>query len=244
MPIGMGETNPSSKFLSIYNEIDHYMRKALNAPNYADHGTLLRQMSEKNRLFASYYKDLKLFAELRNLLVHNPYPDNANPLIIPHSYIVKRYRDMQNALLRPKKAIELAIRKEFIYMTSLDANAIDIMRIMNEKTYTHVPVMDGEKMIGVFSENTILTYLVHNKDTIVLKDTKIAEFEEFIGLNKHPSEYFEFVSRETLLVDVEALFQKGLKERKRIAVVYITEHGNKEEKLLGMITAWDVAGII
>lgn len=240
----MGEVNSASKFLSIYNEIDHYMRKVLNAPNYTDHGTLLRQMSEKNRLFESYYKDLKLFAELRNLLVHNPYPDSANPLIIPHDYIIKRYDDIRSAVLRPKKAIDIAVKGSQIYRTSLDANVIEVMRTMNDKTYTHVPVVVGEKMIGVFSENTILTYLVQNRDTIILKDTKIAEFKEFIGLDRHPSEYFEFASRNTLLIEVEALFQKRLKERKRIAVVYITEHGESDEKLLGMITAWDVAGMV
>lgn len=240
----MSETNITAKFLSIYNEIDHYMRSFLNSDNYTDHGMLIRQMTEKNRLFQSYYTDLKLFSELRNLLVHNPYPNSANPLIVPHSYIVKKYEEIRNALLHPKKAIDIAVRREFIYTTSLNANAIDVMQTMNEKTYTHVPVMDGEKMIGVFSENTILTYLVNNKDTILLKDTKIAEFKDFIGLDRHPSEYFKFVSREMSFVDIAVLFQEGLKERKRIAVIYITQNGKQEEKLLGMITAWDVAGMV
>lgn len=240
----MKQTNTASKFLSIYNEIDHYMRKVLSAENYIEHGILLRQMSEKNRLFESYYKDLKLFAELRNLLVHNPYPDSANPLIIPHEYILKRYEDIRNAVLHPKKAIDVAVKRELIYVTSLNAVAIEVMEIMDRKTYTHVPVIEDEKLIGVFSENTILTYFVNHKEIIFPKDTKILEFKNFIGLDKHPSEYFEFVARDTLLADVEVLFQKGLKEHKRIAVVYITQNGRKEEKLLGMITAWDIAGIV
>ena len=234
----------TSKFLSIYNEIDHYMRGILNAQDYIDHGALLRQISDKNRLFSDYYKDLKLFAELRNLLVHNPYPDRANPLIIPHGYVTKKYEEIKNAIMRPKKAIDIAVRREFIYTTTLSTKSIEVMQEMNDKTYTHVPVMDGETLEGVFSENTILSYLVHNKEAIIMKDTKISEFKEFIGLDKHRSEYFEFVSRNTLLAEVEALFQEGLQERKRIAVVYITENGKRDEKLLGMITAWDVAGKI
>ena len=232
----------SLRFISVYNEIDHYMRGFLNAEDYVDHGTLLRQMSEKNRLFSDYYKDLKLFAELRNLLIHNPYPDQANPLIVPHEYIVKKYEEIRNAVLHPKKAIDIAIKAQFIYSTSLEANAIDVMNEMDEKTFTHVPVIDNGKMIGVFSENTLLAYLVKNEDTIILKDTKISEFKDLIGFDKHKSEYFEFVPKNTLLSDVENLFQEGLKKRKRIAVIYVTEHGTQEEKLLGMITAWDIAG--
>jgi len=231
-----------SKFLSIYNEIDHYMRGFLNAQSYVDHGTLLRQMFERNKLFSNNYKDLKLFAELRNLLIHNPYPDLANPLFTPHEFIVKKYEEIRNALLHPKKAIDIAIKTNFIYTTTLDANAIDVMEVMDENTYTHIPVMNQDEMIGVFSENSILAYLVAHKDAIILRDTKISEFKKFIGLDQHKSEYFEFVSRNTLLSDVETLFQKGLKERKRISVVYITEHGKQDERFLGMITAWDIAG--
>lgn len=238
----MRQKDISVKFLAIYNEIDHYMRNVLNSLEYTDHSVLLREMSDKNRLFSQYYKDLKLFSNLRNLLIHNPYPDSANPLIMPHDYIVKKYEAIRSAILYPKKALDIAIRRERIYTTSYDVNALDVMKTMDDKTFTHVPVMNKEEMIGVFSENTVLTYLVHHKDSLILKDTKIEEFKDFIGLDKHRSECFEFMNRNALVIDVELLFQKRLKERKRVAVVYITEHGKQDEKLLGMITAWDIAG--
>jgi CBS domain-containing protein len=113
---------------------------------------------------------------------------------------------------------------------------------MNDKVYTHVPVIENNKMVGVFSENTILSYLVHHKDAIIMKDTKIEEFKDFILIDKHTSEHFIFVPKDALLIEVEAIFHKGLVNRKRIAVVYITENGKPEEGLLGMITAWDIAG--
>jgi predicted transcriptional regulator len=232
----------TSEFIAVYNELDSYMRKRLGAVEYVDHGTLLRQMSDKNRLFSDNYKDLRLFADLRNILVHNPYPDKASPLIVPHQYILSKYQEIRDAVLHPKKAIDIAIKASFIYTTTLDANSIDVMEEMDEKTYTHVPVMEGQHMIGVFSENCILAYIVHHKEAIIMKDTKIEEFKDFIEVNKHKSEYFEFVQKDTLLSDVELMFQERLKARKRIAVVYITEHGKQNERLLGMITAWDIAG--
>ena len=121
----------TSRFLSIYNEIDHYMRGILNSQDYVDHGVLLRQMSERNRLFSDYYKDLKLFAELRNLLVHNPYPDRANPLIIPHEYITQKYEEIKNSIMRPKKAIDIAVRREFIYTTTLSTASKNYVKLNN-----------------------------------------------------------------------------------------------------------------
>ena len=38
------------------------------------------------------------------------------------------------------------------------------------------------------------------------------------------------------------MFAKELKQDKRLAVVFITDSGDPNEKLLGLVTAWDVAG--
>ncbi len=232
----------SDKFLSIYNELDSFMRKNLNAESFVDHTTLLKNMSDKNRLFSSYFRDLKTFADLRNILVHNPYRANADPLFELHSYVVDKYEDIKNQVLHPPKALSIAVPRELIYTTTLGDNALDVMQVMDEKTYTHIPVFEGDRLVGVFSENTVLSYLVSVKDAIIPKETKIEEFLEFIPLNKHRSEYFEFVARSTLLSDVEEIFRKNLKQRKRVAVVFITETGKPTEKVLGLITAWDIAG--
>lgn len=232
----------SEKFLQIYNELDDYMRKKLHSEQYTDHSTLLRQMTDINSVFKDYYKDLKMFADMRNILVHNPYKGEADPIFMPNEKIIEIYENIKNLVLYPKKALSIAISRKFIYTTTLESNALEVMQIMNDKVYTHVPVMEGEEMIGVFSENTLLSYLARNKDAIILKDMKIEEFKDFIPLNNHLSEHFEFVGRNALLVEVEQVFRRGLINRKRIAVVYITESGRPQEKLLGMITAWDIAG--
>ncbi len=234
--------NLSEKFLQIYNELDDYMRKQLKAEIYIDHSTLLRQMADRNRIFSDFYKDLKMFADMRNLLVHNPYKGNADPLLAPHEYIVNKYEDIKNQVLHPKKALSIAIPANLIYTTTLETNALKVMQTMNEKVYTHVPVLDGKKMIGVFSENTILSYLSDHKEALILKDMKIKEFEDFIPLDKHLSENFEFVGRHTLLIEVEELFRKNLVNRRRIGMVFITNSGKKDEELLGLLTSWDIAG--
>ena len=57
----------TSKFLSIYNEIDHYMRGSLGVEDFVENTPLLRMMADKNRVFASYYRDLRTFCRPRFL---------------------------------------------------------------------------------------------------------------------------------------------------------------------------------
>ena len=238
----MKKDSLSERFIAIYNELDDYMRKNLKVEVYVDHSMLLRQISDKNRIFSEFYKDLKTFADMRNILVHNPYKGNADPILIPHQYIVDRYEYIKNQVIHPKKALSIAVPANLIYTTTLEANALDVMQAMNEKVYTHVPVLKNKKMIGIFSENTILSYLSSHKEALILKDMKIKEFEDFIPLDKHLSENFEFIGRDSLLVEVEELFRKNLANRRRVGMVFITNSGKKEEDLLGLLTSWDIAG--
>lgn len=232
----------SEKFIKIYNELDDFIRKKFNAEDYEDHSSLLRRISAQDKLISSFYKDLKMFSQIRNLMVHNPYKDKAKQLISPDPYIVQMYEDILKKIIAPQKALSIAVKREQIYTTTLKGNVLEVMKTMNDKTYTHVPVIEDERMIGIFSENTILSYLVHHKDSIITNDLLVEEFKDFIPLDKHGSEIFEFVGRNTLLSDVEEIFKTGLEKRNRVAVVFITESGKQTEKLLGMITAWDVAG--
>lgn len=80
------------------------------------------------------------------------------------------------------------------------------------------------------------------EDILIEKDAKIEEFADFIPIEKHGSEFFKFVPRNTLLIDVEEMFQEELHNKKRLSVIFITESGKPTEKILGLITAWDVAG--
>ncbi len=229
------------RFLSIYNQLDSYMRKTLKSETYTDHSHLLQLMARTHRLFARYEHELKVFANLRNVLVHNPFMETANPIAVPNSAIVERYQQINKAILNPPTALSIAIPAAMIYTTTLDSPALPVMKLMNDKVYTHVPVIEKESMVGVFSENTILSYLTHNEDSIITSDLTIREFCDFIGFDKHTGEHFSFIGRDAMLADVYAMFNAAVKAHKRLGMLFITQHGKESEKLLGIITAWDLA---
>lgn len=241
----MKKLSLSEQFIYIYNELDSFMRKELKARDEVEHGFLLSEMVKNgNKMFEIHGYELRLFARLRNAIIHNPYRKTAHPIAEPHEEIVEQYERIKNEVINPPKALSIAVPGASIFVASLDSKVQDILQVMIDKSYTHIPVIEDNKMIGIFSENTLFCYLVDNKDCILTSDITVRDFKEYIPLNKHMSEYFEFISRNTTLSDVEEIFSKGLKDTKRIGVVYITEHGRQDEKLLGMITVWDLAGNI
>ncbi|NLY31670.1 MAG: CBS domain-containing protein, partial [Firmicutes bacterium] len=178
-------------------------------------------MAETNKLFKRYCNFLCDMAELRNAIVHNPHSRKIEPIAEPHPEILKLYEDIKEAVLHPPLALEvLAVQREDIFTTTTDANALYVMQTMGKNSYTHVPVLEGDAMVGVFSENTVFSYLVKNQILALDQDILIGEFAEFIPLDKHESEYFEFVPREATVVDVEELFVEDIRNQKRLSAVF------------------------
>ena len=236
------DTN-ASKFLAAFNELEAYMRHALNLDDHVPHTKLVSEMAKKNKIFLKKKEDLISFNDLRNAIVHNPKKKEFDPIAEPHDNIVKFYVELLNEVTKPPVALKtIAVCAKDIYTISMDDIALNVIKDMNKYTYTHVPVIEEGNLIGVFSENTIFSYIASNEDVLVEKDAPVREFSNFIPLDKHEREYFEFISKDALIIDIEEKFQKGLKDKKRLATIFITETGSKKEKLLGLVTAWDLAG--
>ncbi len=231
------------QFLMTYNELDKYLRRALNRGIGTSHSQLIDMMSRKNKMFTRHRDDLRAFARLRNVIVHNPDCRVAEPIAEPHDYIVKKYENIKNELFNPPIALNtIAVPSRDIFTTTMDARALRVMKNMDENAFTFVPVVQGRKMLGIFSESTVFSYLVKNQIFAIDENVLIKEFSRFIPIDAHENEYFEFVPKNTLVIDIETLFQRGLKNNKRISVIFITERGKQEEEILGLITPWDLVG--
>jgi CBS domain-containing protein len=123
----------------------------------------------------------------------------------------------------------------------MTTNVIQLLRTMNKNIYTHVPIMDGDKLVGIFSENTLLSYLADAGEAIITDDMTVADFADCIPLKAHASELFVFLPRSARLSQIFEVFNKAIHKHERIGMVFITEHGEENEKPLGIITAWDLA---
>lgn len=233
----------SDKFLIIYNDLDKHMRECLQVKAGTPNSYLINQMAKNNRSFAKHKEDLLAFSRLRNAIIHNPFKKDADPIAEPHENVVKLYEDIKNQLTCPPSALStVAVPRRNIYATSMESKVIDVMNIMLNKSFSHVPVLHDDRIVGIFSDTTFFSYVSKNKDLTITRETLIKDFNDFIDIHGNVSEYYEFVEKSTLLIDVEEMFQRNLKDNKRLAVVFITENGKQNERLLGLITVWDLAG--
>ena len=233
--------DPSQELIELYNEVDALMRQQYKQDKYTDHAFLIQELAPKNRIIARHQQEMRAVAQLRNSLAHNPFPHIEGPISQPNPEVVRRYRTIRDALLNPDDALSIAVPAHKIYTSTPQSNVIELLRTMNKSIYTHVPIMEDDRLVGIFSENTLLAYLADAGEAIITKDMVVADFTAYTPLHAHASEIFSFLPRDTHLSQIFEVFNKAIHRHVRVGMVFITEHGQEDEKPLGIITAWDLA---
>ena len=231
----------AEELVTIYNEIDQYLRQQYKFDKYADHSFLIQEVGRSNAIVARHQQELRAMAQLRNSIVHNPLSSIASPIASPHPVVIKRYQAIKDALLNPRTALSIAIPAHKIYTARLDSSLNEVLRQMNKNIYTHVPIIKENKMVGIFSENSLLSYLAEAGEAIITNDMTIGDLADYLPLKSHQGECFEFLPRKATLSQVFEVFNKAIHKHQRVGMLFITEHGHAGERPLGIITAWDLA---
>ena len=190
---------------------------------------------------------IKECRDIRNILSHSKIILNGKSFdyFTPTLQVVEKLKIIINKINNPKLVMNICIPLKNIYSKKLDDLIFPSMKEMGKKVYTHLPILDNEnKLIGVFSENTIFSYLLDQEIIMISKTMKFFELQKYLDIDNHLSEIFRFVKRTTTIKEAKKIFEAELKENKKIGMVFITENGKKEESILGIFTPWDLAGEI
>lgn len=204
---------------------------------------LINKLSEKNKIIKNHKRELDLIREVRNLNTHT----NSNSYrytICPNPEINIILQNIINEIKNPPMILDsnICIKKSSMYCKSLNDSVYETIIEMSNKTYTHIPIIEDNKLVGVFSENTLFDMVKRDEIISIDKNTKFNEIIENLKIENHSLESFEFISRTKTIYDVEDIFKKYFSNSKRIGCIYITQNGKTTENILGMVTAWDVLG--
>lgn len=235
----MSNTSLSDRFINTYNELTEHMEKILNIHDYKSHVQMLSILNRKNQTVAKFYDELRLFANLRNTIVHDS-TSRYNPIAEPHKEAVERYEYIYNRIKNPPTALDICIRAKDLIFASLDDRVIDCIKKMHENDISYIPIIDKNTIVGVFSGDAVFTYMRNNKTTVIDSNFTIMDLGECISLDKHIDERFEYVRKFTKLDDIVYMFSQSIKGSKRLGVIFVTENGRPHEKVLGMISPHNV----
>lgn len=228
--------NQNELFLKLYNEFNQVLCEKYH-------------LNDKESAVAKYEfrctgtkrSQLKLIREMRNLLVHQDTLGNFPSFTVSNMAIDFLINQIE-LVKKPRTVMDCLTYIESVKKASIDSLIMPLISVMITNGYSHIPVMKNKKLIGVFSENTIFTYLprIVDQEFVLNNQTKISDFIDILPIEKHLGKRFLFVDRYTTIESLSDLFESYLNNKNRIEMVFVTEHGNEQEDIIGIITKWDL----
>lgn len=227
----------TDRFLELYRQLEREGRRAY-FPNAQDKEAIMGRLMSVPEL-RMYKDDIDYCRVVRNFLVHTPKVKNQYPIFVSNE-MLQLMEEIVDRVKNPIKAIDYAIKIENMYTAQLNSNIIDVVRHMQASGFTHVPVLENGKLIGVFSGNVIYTYLSTADDINLNFNSKICDLIEYLPVYNHTNEYFAFMSADSSFHDIRQLFKIDAKSMKQLAAVFLTQTGKNNEKLLAMLTPYSI----
>jgi predicted transcriptional regulator len=144
------------------------------------------------------------------------------PIVEPHVEEVESYERLVQNILNPPTIMSKAIPAARIFSVNYGDNLFEVIKQMNDRVYTHAPVLKNGRVEGVFSENAVFSYLGHHGEAILDSTLTIEVFRDFLPVESHSSECFQFVSRHSSLEEVAQMFVEALSNRRRLGAILFT----------------------
>ena len=125
--------------------------------------------------YEKYSAKLECCREIRNLISHYPREKGAFP-IEPSPEMIRFLDDLIYKMSNRPKCIDAAVLfREMYYRTMADSVA-DTMAVMRERSFNHVPILNGKKVVGIFDTKSLFHYLADQKpeslDKVTFGDIK------------------------------------------------------------------------
>ena len=183
--------------------------------------------------------EVKYFRSVRNILAHNP-NGATKPLIELTDEFKSRFELLCSHLMDNISKISIPYKN--IYKREMGDRIVPTIAFMKEKSFSYVPIMNGKKVWGVFSESALFNIVGDGKVELINEETQL------FNIGKYITEYtnkgvFDFVKSNSSIDDIRRKFSEATEQGRRLDVLYITSTGDSNGDLLGLVTIWDMPNL-
>lgn len=225
----------SEKFLNAYTEIEQFLRTILNRRHWIAFSEMLDDASRLNSVVKRYRFDLKEYAELRNAIVHER---GGNYVIAePNDRAVEEIEHIAALLVAPPRIYPLFECK--VLVLTVKHSIAEAVKAMYDNYYSQIPIYDGHNFIGLLTSRVVARWLGASvtEDVVNLHSTTISQVLAFTDVRNTCI----FLPKHTTLFEATENFQEHERKGRRLEAILITPNGEASEKLLGMVTIFDLA---
>ena len=190
--------------------------------------------------YEKYAVQLECCREIRNLISHYPKEKGAFP-IEPSVEMVRFLEELIYRMSNRPKCRDVGVSFKNMYWRTMKDSVTEAMAAMREGSFTHVPILEGRKLIGMFDPVSLFNYLA-DSSSVDLENLTFADIRDYLSLEGRRMEIFTFHHQFMFLDELQEVFQKQYRKGRRISAAFLTNTGSRDENIIAMLTSWDVLG--
>ncbi len=226
----------STEFINLYKELEDELEAKYSGGKRKYSSVIFEYINSYES--APVRESLNLCREIRNLITHNANVGGM-PVIEPSEPVLEELKRALEFIRRPPLALDYATPGSRIISAGLSDKVLQVMENMEKNGYSHIPILEKKRFVGVFSVSTVFSCVLRDSKVRFTSETTIRDLEKMLPVENHMENY-AFVDRDTTCQEARRMFERIKGRNKRLSVIFITEHGKREEGLLGMLTPWDI----
>jgi len=226
--------NNKTKFEDLYVELENLTVKDANDEKMYKK---LKELYDKRiNPYYSNYEFINFCRKCRNEIFHE---SMGRDYMIFTDECINKLESIVDEIKNPPTVYSKSVKN--VVSADITDNVKDIMNIMNIKDFTHIPIYEDNKLIGVFSEEAIFKYLYNNVIVEIDEKYTFNDIRDCINL-EYSKENIKFISRDTSYNKVVYEFIRDYRQGKKLNCILITQNGKFGEKVIGILTTWDIIG--
>jgi predicted transcriptional regulator len=227
----------TSRFVSAFNRIEKRLEAIVGPKVYLPFAQLVDKAAGKNSAVRQFRKRLKSLGNLRNLLVHDHEHDKE--IAVPTERTVRGLETLAETITSPPPLLTVAAKPVRTCRPSDRVGAA--ARVMHDNSFSQLPVLDGEKLVGLLTGETIARWLAARLDGNV----GILEEEPVGKVLEHQEEAgYVLVAKTATVFDGLNEFDQSLRSGTTLQAVIVTANGQATETPLGIVTPSDIPGLV
>lgn len=227
----------ATRFLKAYNNLDYALRTQYNFKRSMAFSDVIRRSVVLNSVVRKYEDLLIDYGRLRNAIIHSG--NETEVIAEPHLNVVEKLEKITKLICTPPRVLETVCKKDVLCIPSTETLKKTIM-LISGSGYSNLPVYENNELIGVANGQK----LINNIGKVLANDYDIGQYleqttiKEVISFNVGEL-YYAIQSEELTLEKALDMFYRN----RKLLVILITKHGERNEKPLGIVSVADVMDI-
>lgn len=189
--------------------------------------------------YTSMKEEVHVIRTLRNMYAHNNMQIDGEDILTISPLLLTTLKKLTHSISNPILVKDVMITN--LFKANWNEKVVFLMQKMKEKGISHTPVLDEDnKLLGVFSQNTLFIRLSDEEASCINREDTLEQYAKYLPIHMHENESFDFIGCEDDIEKAKAKFKRTRKSKKRVVMLFVTKNGDMDERVLGILTPWDV----